>query len=391
MRSLAADSFRGSAAALLGATAILGAWLAWFVFAPIAIYETTDSARLEVDRTAHPIEAPLEGRIVAIHASLGLAVHAGDPIADLDSNPQRLELEEKRRHLSSLELQIEALEAEMAARKRSLSEAREAGFLALEEAQARFREAEVGARLAEEEATRLANLHQSGTLAEIELLRARAEAQKRGAASETLRLAASRQELDLRAQESDRGARLEELSRERTRLEGEKAMAVAAAERLLYEIERRSVRAPISGRLGDMAVLGVGAFVKEGDRLGAVVPPGELRVVADFLPHAALGRIREDQPARLRFAGFPWTQYGTVAARVTRVANETRAGRVRVELALLPDPACAIPLEHGLPATAEVQVERISPAALVLRAAGQRLGATGPVSAAAAGAGGSAR
>ena len=56
---------------------------------------------------------------------------------------------------------------------------------------------------------------------------------------------------------------------------------------------------------------------------------------------------------------------------MTSVASEIRDGRVRVELAAHPDPGSQIPLQHGLPGTVEVQVERISPVMLVLRAAGR--------------------
>ena len=50
-----------------------------------------------------------------------------------------------------------------------------------------------------------------------------------------------------------------------------------------------------------------------------------------------------------------------------------RSGQVRVELTIDPDPASPIPLEHGLPGTIEVEVDRVSPAALALRAVGKML------------------
>ena len=95
-----------------------------------------------------------------------------------------------------------------------------------------------------------------------------------------------------------------------------------------------------------------------------------LKIVTDFLPPAALGRIQPGQPARLRLEGFPWTQYGAVSATVASVASEVRDGWVRVELAVHPDAAPPIPLQHGLPGTIEVEVDHISPATLVLRTAG---------------------
>ena len=75
--------------------------------------------------------------------------------------------------------------------------------------------------------------------------------------------------------------------------------------------------------------------------------------------------------ARLRLQGFPWTQYGSIAATVESVGSEVRDGRVRVELAIDPHNHTTIPIQHGLPGSVEVQVEQVSPATLALRAAGR--------------------
>ena len=140
-----------------------------------------------------------------------------------------------------------------------------------------------------------------------------------------------------------------------------------------YQINQRLIRAPASGQLGETADLRTGQVVREGDKLGAVIPDGRLRFVAEFPPSGALGRIRPGQPARLRLHGFPWTEYGKVAGEVTNVAREPRSGQVRVELRVRPGSAPLIPLQHGLPGQLEVEVERISPAMLVLRSVGKLL------------------
>jgi membrane fusion protein (multidrug efflux system) len=60
------------------------------------------------------------------------------------------------------------------------------------------------------------------------------------------------------------------------------------------------------------------------------------------------------------------------------VAGEIRNGKVRVELAVLAGNAAGnsrIPLQHGIPGSVEIEVERISPAVLLLRSAGQAVGA----------------
>jgi multidrug resistance efflux pump len=172
-----------------------------------------------------------------------------------------------------------------------------------------------------------------------------------------------------------RDAGLRRIHADIQQLEGQRITSAAAIERLQYEIEKRRIRAPISGRLGEAQTLRIGAVVREGDKLGAVVPSGTLRIIADFLPPAALGRIRPGQPVRMRLEGFPWAQYGSVSGTVSSVASEIRDGRVRVECSVSANPSTPIPLQHGLPGSVEVQVEQISPAALALRAAGQMVSA----------------
>ena len=97
-----------------------------------------------------------------------------------------------------------------------------------------------------------------------------------------------------------------------------------------------------------------------------------VRIVARFAPDT-VGRLRAGQEAHLRLDAFPWMQHGTVAARVRTVATEPDGGAIRVELEI-GDGAPGLPLEHGQTGTVEVDVERASPAELVLRAAGFRLG-----------------
>jgi multidrug resistance efflux pump len=119
--------------------------------------------------------------------------------------------------------------------------------------------------------------------------------------------------------------------------------------------------------------LQVGAVVSEGAALCTLIPSGELKVVAEFSPGNTLGRVRPGQSARVQLEGFPWPRYGSLEATVSGVASEVREGLLRVELRLRPDTHSPIPLQHGLPGRVEVELERASPAVLVLRAAGRRL------------------
>jgi membrane fusion protein (multidrug efflux system) len=388
LRSLSADGFGRSLGGLLCVMAILGAWGAWFLLARVALYAVADTARLEVDRAFHPVASPLAGRVVASRLVLGQEVQAGEVLVELDATAQRLLLEEERTRQAVLVPQLAALRKEIVAEEEARREERQAGRMALDKARAQYRAAETVARLSQVEAERMARLHAKKYIAELDLVRARAEEQKRQAAADALRLEISRLEQGQRTQESDRKARLERLRRELSQLEGQMAMAAATIERLGHEIETRRLRAAAAGRLAEAANVGIGAVVREGEKLGVIVPPGELRASAYFLPSAALGRLRPGQPARLRLDGFPWTQYGSVSATVASVGSEARDGRVRVELVVHPHPASPIPLQHGLPGTVEVEIEHVSPATLVLRAVGQLLAVPGTALASGSGQGG---
>jgi membrane fusion protein (multidrug efflux system) len=377
MRSLAADGFHHSLVGLLIAASLLIAWTVWFCLARVTLYEVTTTARLEVDRAAHPVAVPVAGRIVATHLMLDREVQAGDVLVELETNEQRLQIEEERTRLATLTAQIEGIRKEIMAEEEAQRQERQTAQLRLDEARARHREAEVAARTAQEEAEIYMRVQERGLASRLDFLRVTSEAPKRRAAADALRVAISRQEGEQRTKESERQGRLERLKRDATQLTGQIAEAEAAIALPAYEITKRSVRSPVAGRLGEVANVQVGTVIREGDKIGAVVPPGTLKVIADFRPATALGRIRPGQPARLRLEGFPWTQYGVVKARVTRVASELRNERMRVDLTVDADTASLIPFQHGLPGTVEVEVDRVSPATLVLRTAGLLLATPG--------------
>jgi membrane fusion protein (multidrug efflux system) len=300
---------------------------------------------------------------------LGSRVREGDVLVEIEADAERLALQEATARRDALAPDIAAVRAEIAAEQRALEDERRAAVIARDEQRAVLREAEAARGLAEEDARRFAQLRARGVIPEADESRVRAEAARRRATADAAAAALARVEHDERTRESDRLVRIQRLRSTQTRLEGEASTAAATIKRLEYEIERRTFRAPVDGRIAEAKELRVGAFVDEGDRLAAIIPDGPLRVVAQFPPAAAIGRVREGQPGRVRLLGFPWTEYGSLQARVSRVANEIRDGLVRVELAVDRMPP-SLPLSHALPGNVEVEVERVRPASLVFRTLG---------------------
>lgn len=372
-RILNSDGFRGVAWGLLLVAILLGLWLLWFFRARVAVYAVSDSADLEVDRAAHAVASQFTGRVVASSLALDREVREAEVLIELDADTQKLQLNEERTRLAAFSPQIASLEDQVAAERKAWSQEQQAASAALDEARAHHVEGESAAHFAETEVERLKQMFAAGLLSKVEWERAQADAQQRRAAAESLRFALIRLERQQSTQEQDRRAREQGLMSEINRLHGLEATTGAEIKRLEDDVDRRLIRAPVAGRLGEVANLRVGSVVREGDKLAAVVPEGTLRIVANFQPPDALGRIHPGQYARMRLEGFPWTQFGSVSGTVTSVASEVREGRIRVEATVNRDLASPIPMQHGLPGTVEVQVERISPASIVLRMAGRLL------------------
>jgi membrane fusion protein (multidrug efflux system) len=376
LRSLDLDSFRHSNLALLTVMAFILAWLGWLFLARITLYETSDTARLEVESAVHPVAVQFGGRVVKTHLELGKEVKAGDILVELDTEEHRLHLEEQRSQLAGLQNQLVALRNEVSAQERAYQQEQAAAPTALQEANARQLEAETAANLAEKEAERMQELFKRGLISEVEFRRAEANATRSRAAAEALRLTASRLQSEQKTKASDQQAQLERLNREVALLEGQIATTEKSIEREQLEIQEQDIRAPVSGRIGEISELRAGAVVRPGDKLATIVPTGEFRIVANFIPGTALGRVASEQPARMRLDAYPWTQFGTLPAKVANVANEPTAGKIRIELAVQPRKNSAIVLQHGLTGSVEVEVDRVSPASMVLRSVVKLLNAS---------------
>jgi membrane fusion protein (multidrug efflux system) len=373
MRSLNRDGFGRTLAAFALAIAVLGLWLAWFLRAEVNRYEVTDQARLETESAGYEIQSSVAGRVVSSNLSLGRNVQAGDVLVEIETDAQQLDLHETEARQAALRLQLQAQQAELAAQEQTAIRERQASAAAIEQSQAQYREAEALRDLADQEADRLTRLAASGLAPARDQERAVAEARSRRANVESLALSTTRLEREQLKTQSEREATMQQLRVEISRLEGDIMSLRKTAERQQFEVVRRQIRAPAAGRLGDVAILRPGGYVDEGDKLGVLIPAGGVRIVAEFLPPAALGRIHPGQKASMRLDGFPWTQYGTVAATVERTGDEVRDGRVRVELRVDDPSAIPVALQHGLPGTVEVQVETVTPVVLALRTAGQLL------------------
>jgi multidrug resistance efflux pump len=375
-RALRADRGRGALALQLAGAAAVAAWAGWMGTARLTLHEASAAARVEADRAVHPVDAASGGRVAAAPGlRLDAAVRAGDVLVVLDAGAERIELERERGHLSSLGRERAALVARLGDEARVLARTGDAEAASAGEAAARLREAESASRFADAQARRASALRAAGSISDEELGRARTAAEQGASQVDALRSGGAAGTARGRQAAAEGEARIDALRGELAALDAEASRSASAVRRWEMEIERKTLRAPVDGRLARVEAVRPGQVLAPGARVAEVVPPGALRIVAE-LPTASTGRVRTGQTARLRLDAFTPTRYGTVLARVARVGAEPRAGRVRVECDVVRVPG-GIPLQHGLAGTLEIDVGVATPAALLAGAADRVLRGSG--------------
>jgi multidrug resistance efflux pump len=355
---------------VLAVGGLLGAWIYWLVGARVPVYAVSRAARIQASDEVHPVDVYTSGRVTSVHLPVGGRVQEGDVLLELDATDTRLLLDEISARAGGVQGQIAALQQEIAARELAIAETERAGKATLSEAAALQQESATVAGLAAQEGQRAEQLYQAGVVAEAERSRARASVEQSQALSTARRLRLDVVQTEARLGLANRKAEKASLERTLASLQAEHQAAEVQQAKLHEQLARHVVRAPVSGVLGQVQAPRLGSMVETGQTVAMVTPEGGLTIAADFAPVDAVGRVRPGQRALMRADGFPWTQYGTVAARVAAVSGEAEDGLVRVTLTIAAPEHTPIPLRHGITGSVEIEIEEVSPATLLMRAAG---------------------
>ncbi len=135
MRSLEQDRFLGARWVLAVGVLLLSAWLLWFFFSEIRLYEVANRARIEVADSSHAVGAEVSGRVLAIHMTLGAVVRQNDVLVELDAGSEELQLEEERSRVSAFSGEAAELSEQIAAERVALERQDDAAMARIVEAE----------------------------------------------------------------------------------------------------------------------------------------------------------------------------------------------------------------------------------------------------------------
>lgn len=366
-RSLANDSARSAWIVWLVASLSLCLWLLWFFFSHVTVFEVSRKARVEAGLAPHTIAAITSGKVLTTHLAIGQHVQAGDLLVAMDTANLEVQAREEQSRIESHPFKIDSLRREIESKNQALEADTRSTQAAAQSAMAHLREADAGIEFARDNQRRMTEESQAGSIAQIDALRARSESLKLQSSKDALSADLNKLQFDAKTRARLTIAEIENLKRALITLQDELSKSQANLAQINLAIENHKVRAPISGIVGEIQMLRPGAYLTEGQKLATIIPRGNLIIIAEFDPASSMGRLSPGQHARLRLDGFPWTQFGSVEAKVLRVASEIRDQSLRVELALIPNQTQQLILRHGLTGKVEIDVESINPATLLLR------------------------
>jgi multidrug resistance efflux pump len=356
----------------------LGGLTTWAVAARVPVMKVSSQGRIEPHNAIYRLEPPAAGRVMRSLLALDEEVKEGDLLVEFDTRSEQLELEQSEATSAAQEQELSVVRDQIANKKEELAATGQVDEVAVKVAEEREGELVPRHQLAEQRAE-LAQKSPSGSISELEKMERLTEVDALKSAQRAQSLEVIRLQREQAVRRQTLTAQMLGLKREELRIEGQLRELKVAMDRLQYSIEKKRYRAPASGRLVDVVELAPGDFIADGQRLGTILASdAQVRVRARF-PKEMVGIIQPGQTAQLKLDGYPWTIYGTVPAKVTRVGTEPGIaatpeaipGTVRVELDLQSPADPRIQLQHGLTATVEVEVARVSPVALLMRALGE--------------------
>lgn len=378
LRSLSDESQGRPALLLAFAAPALALWCLWFFAARLPDYETSTDARVEADRPLFRAIAPAAGVLRSTRLVVGRRVLKGEVLAELDSQRERARLAEERARLESLAAMLQNQKVESESQRQAFGSARRVAELSAGQARVRLESAIRASGYSEDRAARWKALRDARLVSKEDLEQRTADSDARRGELGESRIALQKLTFEWELKQREYEAALQRLAAAEVATARDIEVCKATLARLEYEFQERTIRSPTDGTVAETASVQVGSLVQQGESLGVVVPNGSLRISAHLNPADALGRVRPGQTARMQLRGFPAAQYGTLEAVVTSVASELRDGKIHVELSPKSDHLSLVPIEHGMPGTVQIEVAALSPAKLVLRAAGRKLGENVP-------------
>ncbi|MEY4747904.1 MAG: hypothetical protein RIQ60_118 [Pseudomonadota bacterium] len=280
------------------------------------------------------------------------------PPAPKADDPEELRIVDEERNLYNS--RVSELNALLSINKQQLTQ-REQDYT---EAASRFKAAQRGMQISQQELAKTRPLLSSGAISEVEVLRLERDVTRyRGeveqASAQMARTQATIREAQRKMQETELSFRSEarrDLSDVLGRLNALNEGAVALADK----VDKAQVKSPVRGRVQRLLANTVGGVVQPGKDIVEIVPLDDALVLEAKVSPKDIAFIHPGQDATVKFTAYDFAIYGGLGAQVENISPDTQVDergnafylvRVRTER---PNFGDQLPIIPGM--TAEVSI-----------------------------------
>lgn len=298
-----------------------------------------------------PLLAQADGVVSEVYARSGDRVSNGTPLVRLQSAETDASLLEATR-----ELELQQKEHAQVAADPQFEREREALMRRLDYLHQQITSLEGSVAHQEKRMKAMSSLQQSGLVSPIDADEVRDRYQEAIRSLQSGRETLVRTEQELASLDAGH-------QRDVRDADVKQRQAQARRDSLAYPLQRSLVTAPASGTV-EAILLRRGDFIRSGQLIGKLLPDGAPLQVVSFVPEKDRAFVHPGDTALLELDQFPYTEFGTVKARVARVSSDLAsryeleeamgeqtkldAPSYRVELQLLPSTTREIRIKPGM-------------------------------------------
>lgn len=341
----------------------------WAVTGEIDVYRTSQNGTLENQGGALKVQSQVSATIKESHLTLGMRVEKGDLLLQLDDKTASINLSKLQDELTA-NLQQQTIlkeQTQLTAQKYQLLESSLKSEIKQIETQLEQSKKVLDTQQNIQDGFKA--LAKTSAVAQMDLLRQNLEVVKAQSLTQvqTIELSNKKQEIPRNQREQDLAisqinSRLSALADRQEQL----SRAIASAQ---IEVNKYAIKAAEAGEVVQLIALPKGNHITPTTKLATISNGADWLIHSQFSAKDAVGHVKQGQTARVLVDGFPWRQYGSLSATVSRVAKAGIDGRVDVYLQLRDNADSQIPLTFGQPVTVEIKTQSLSPIMLLLNAA----------------------
>ena len=163
---------------------------------------------------------------------------------------------------------------------------------------------------------------------------------------------------------------IKNLEKERTTLLAEIEQNKTEIESLLFQLERRTIKAPADGTVFELAMQKAGIVLQPGDKIAEIAPGGSALILKASIATTESGSLEQGMPVKMKFDAYPFQNYGVVEGQLIEISptskiSETQGSQIatydlKIELdrSCIPKAMSCIPLRPGDTASAEIIVRQ---------------------------------